>query len=713
MQIIELLTEINNYLPSYEFRILFLLFLGGITILGIVFFLLRRKLKRKITIAAISFLVLLIYLAFPIVGYINGYPYEQYLTTEFIILTSTYLIILLAVIIFLILLSFKKSFAKVFFWLQFLISLAIIILLLAASVFAEPKVYSRGASEEGILEEASGITVSFSVPMNKDALDIHISPETEIDISYTYVFNSPNWITSFTVQPKESFLPDQKVVIYTTGISRIFPNGQKHENSQEFFTPSTPTIEQVVLGADTNNFPLNEGIIVELDSKDQQFVEWEPVFEPLVEYEVKRDSTDKIEIVPLNLKQGTEYKILLYRNIIKYNTQTYQKISQESRELIKEISFRTIPAPGLTGFNRDNSYISNKEPLILTFESPILESSITGKVSITPVVEGDITLSEDKKQIIFTPKSEFSKNTEYTVTIGKGIMNTLGGYIEEDIVIAFKTPGYVKLSSASPWNGAKDIAITTKTISLTFDQPVNKESVETNWSITPNMSGTFSWKKNTVYYTIDGTLSYGTKYTISVAPGIVSIYGFNSNTTISTSFTTKYETVLLNVPQYYQSESFTCNLAATRMILAYKGISSTEGGIRDSIGIGENPSTSWVDGYGVHSGPISSYISSRGVSNSIKSGWNLTSALQEVKNGNPVLLYVYNGYSQPYGAFELLGGYTGYKGMHSEVIVGYVGKPESPQTIYTNDPWRGRRTYTPSTLLSKWAYLGYTGIVIY
>lgn len=713
MQIIKLLTEINNYLPSYEFRIIFLFFLTCITILLLLFYFFSKKIKKKLTRSLIAILFLPIYTSLPIYLYLSGDTYEKYLAQEFVILTTAYLVIFISTTVFLILLSLKRDFVRIFLWFQLVITIAVVILLLIVSLFAEPRVYGEGANDQGILEEASGITISFSVPMNKDFLNIHISPETEINISYKYIFNSQKWISSYTVQPKESFLPEQKVVIYTTGITRLFPLGLKHENSQEFFTPTTPAIEEVVLGTDTNNVPINEGIVIELDSKDQQFVEWEAIFDPIVEYEIKRDSSNKIIIMPLNLKQGTQYKLSLYRNIIKYDTQTYKKISQESHELIEEFSFRTIPAPGLLSFNREGEYISNKEPLILNFESPIQEDTVEGRFSLSPELEGNITLSEDKKQIIFTPTTEFQKNTEYTATISKGIMNTLGGYIEEDIQITFKTAGYVKLSSSSPWNGAKNIEITTKTLSMTFDQPVNKESVEKGWSISPSVNGSFSWRNNTVYYTLSNNLAYGTKYTITIPAGIVSIYGYNSNTSITTSFTTKYETVRLNVPQYYQTESFTCNLAATRMVLGYKGISSTESGIRSAIGIGENPLTSWVDQYGVHAGPISSYISSRGVSNSIKSGWNLTSALQEVKNGRPVLIYVYNGYSQPYGTFELPGGYTGYKGMHSEVIVGFVGKPEAPQAIYTNDPWRGPRTYTSGTLLGKWAYLGYTAIVIY
>jgi len=51
--------------------------------------------------------------------------------------------------------------------------------------------------------------------------------------------------------------------------------------------------------------------------------------------------------------------------------------------------------------------------------------------------------------------------------------------------------------------------------------------------------------------------------------------------------------------------------------------------------------------------------------------------------------------------------------MHSEVIVGYIGTPQSPTTVITNDPWLGKRYQSVSSFKYYWSYLGNTGIVIY
>jgi hypothetical protein len=51
--------------------------------------------------------------------------------------------------------------------------------------------------------------------------------------------------------------------------------------------------------------------------------------------------------------------------------------------------------------------------------------------------------------------------------------------------------------------------------------------------------------------------------------------------------------------------------------------------------------------------------------------------------------------------------------MHSEVVVGFVGKVDSPTNIILNDPWRGRRYLSLGTFNSLWSCIGNTAIVVY
>jgi len=713
------ITQLSDKLPNFNVRaFLLIVLLIWIIILITPYVLSNKEITNKIIKILKKYIYLILACLSLLVGTTIYLFYKQYLEQIF----GNNLIYILIPFVVLILFSISKFILSIFNIIKIkkiilitelsLIS-SIFFLILSISLFTVPHVFVTTKSNSQILENTEKITLQFTSPLRTSDIKITVSPDTKFDLTYDYFLGFRGLVESISITPTESFLPNQKVVVYTTGIQRIFPWGVKHENSQEFFTPKEPEIEEVVLGTDIQNVNIEQAIVIELDTNDSKSIEWKALFNPEVEYEIKRDFDNSLVIQPIKLKQGTNYELEIIKSVIKYNPKTYEKISTESQESVHKISFKTTPPPGILSYNRSSGIISNSQPLIINFEIALKEETLNNRFSISPIVEGTTTLSEDKKQIIFTPKSNFAKNTEYTFTILSGLENILGGYTEADISASFITPGYVALSYSSPRNGATNIPITTSSLSLTFNQPIDHTSVQERFSMSPNIGGTFSWSGNTLTYTFSSALSYGTKYTITISSGVIATYGINSVSNITSSFTTKPETVLLNVPLYFQSESFTCNLAATRMVLSYKGISSTESGIRSSIGIGQDPNSSWVDKYGVHWGPISSYISSRGVSNTVRRGWDLTSALQEVKNGHPILIYIYNGSSLPIGSFELPGGYTGYKGMHSAVIIGYIGKPESPTTVIVNDPWRGKRNLTPGTFKNLWSYLNYTGIIIY
>ena len=185
------------------------------------------------------------------------------------------------------------------------------------------------------------------------------------------------------------------MVIYTTGIQRLFPGGVKHENSQEFFTPKDPNIEHIVLGTDIQNVDVEQEIVLDLDSQDQKFVEWRALFIPQVEYEIERGLGDSVIIKPLEkLRQGTQYELQILKSIIKYNPVTLEKISTESEETVKIVQFRTALPPGITAFNRGGEEIGVSEPLVIYFENPLKSHSVDGKINISPKVEGEISLQK-------------------------------------------------------------------------------------------------------------------------------------------------------------------------------------------------------------------------------------------------------------------------------------------------------------------------------
>jgi Bacterial Ig-like domain len=98
----------------------------------------------------------------------------------------------------------------------------------------------------------------------------------------------------------------------------------------------------------------------------------------------------------------------------------------------------TIPPSGATG-------VQVNSPITATFSEPIRSSTITPNTFVIKDSQGNrttgiITISEDKKVVIFTPEPSLKdNNTEYTVTITKAVTDIAGNTMTSDKVWTFQT----------------------------------------------------------------------------------------------------------------------------------------------------------------------------------------------------------------------------------------------------------------------------------
>jgi uncharacterized protein YvpB len=593
-----------------------------------------------------------------------------------------------------------------------ILSFLFLVSFLLVSLFAKPYVTLPESLGDNI-STVERIQFSTTVPVRKNELEVNVSPEQVYTVEYDNFLFFNNLITGLTIVPKYSYPANTKIVTYFTGLSNLWPGGRYHEQNLDFFTPPLPVINATNFPEDGEYVPVDTEIDIQLSGVTGEFVYWDIKIEPEAEHELI-EKNNSLVIRLGDLKQGTEYKVVLSQAERIFDITTGQDKSIGELKGVATFNFQTTPPPNIESYNWKSEQMSVKEPLRITFSDKLKEENLEDYFVIEPETLGELKLLDDGQVLQFTPDSGFKKNTDYKVTVKSGLENKLGGYLEEDAILEFSTPGYLYVIGVYPRNYSTGIKRGFSTISVTFNQPVNKSSAQSSFSISPSINGSFYWRDNTMYYNLSSSLSYGTRYSIKIASGVDSLYGYALANQFQSVFTTEEETFKLDVPQYYQvGGEFSCNLVATKMALAYKGVSTSIDSIKSSIGVGQDPNSSFVEGYGVHWGPISSYISSRGVSNTIKSGWNVNSLVQEVKSGHPVILFWYNGYTTPKEAFELEGGYTGYHGMHSEVVVGFVGKVDSPSKIILNDPWRGPRQLSIGTFNSMWSYLGNKAIVVY
>lgn len=570
---------------------------------------------------------------------------------------------------------------------------------------SSPQAYSK------LIDASPEIRLMFSVPVDKDAITFHVSPVIEGE----WLWERPQIGKLYrTVRflPAESFLPDSRIVVYMVGLRSILQKDTAHELAVEFIGPRTPQLSEVFPHDGQESVPSTTSLLFSYDEPVGDFVDTKVVVEPAhSDFHVENDGTGQIVRFDQPLRQDQKYTVNVFQTARSYDTKTREDRIRGDTRHISNFSFTTVTTPLIADYKPKGASVLPDTPLQVTFDQPMVQESVSASLHIEPSVQGEVAWV-DESTFTFTPNGGWERGTEYIVGFDTGLTSELGGVITDTIELRFETIGAVKVTNISPLNGASGIDPHGANVSITFDQPVDQQSAQSAVSISPQVAYSTNWQGNTLILSTAGKLSYNTRYSIKIAPGIKGTYGLDSTQAVESSFVTKQKSFVLGIPYYGQEETFTCNIAAMRMALAYRGVYLSENTIQDGVGLSDNPNTGWVDGYGTHIGPAAGFIDNyRSVG--VKQGWNVTDMLKEVQNGNPVIIWEYNRYSQPPGAFTLASGATGYMGMHSEVIRGYIGEIDNPTHILTNDPWRGQLTYTIDAFENIWGYMNNIALVVY
>ncbi|MDD3661796.1 MAG: Ig-like domain-containing protein [Candidatus Dojkabacteria bacterium] len=555
------------------------------------------------------------------------------------------------------------------------------------------------------------IFVEFDIPVKESDIEFHISPDVPGDWTFKRIVPSLPYSRKAVFHPQESFYPESEVVVYIVGIESLSTVGKSHEHALEFKAPAIPKVELFTPSNGSGDVPTTADIVIDYNAPLGKYVSFTVEIEPPAEYRVlNNDSTQRIDF-PQGLLQDEEYTVRVYETPRSYDVSTNDDLSVGDTEMVAETTFRTVTTPLVESYEPKGENALPDNELVVVFDQRMDRESVESHFSVEPTVNGVMTW-RDERTFVFTPTENLPKDTAFEMKFSKGMVSVASGATSKDIVLPFRTIGPVRVSTISPVSGSSGLNPLSTEISIAFNQEVDHASAQEHIVINPQPAGTFIWDGTTVRYQVSGSLSYSTRYTVRVTAGIKSVHGMDSVEEFMAEFTTKANIFSLSVPWYKQQETFTCNVAAARMVLAYRGVYLSEEQVRSAIGIGGDPNQSWVPRYGVHAGPVASFIG-RYRTAVVRQGWDVVSLAKEVEAGNPVIVWWYNRYSQPPGAYTLESGATGYMGMHSEVVKGFIGSSDDPQSILTNDPWRGPLTYTKSLFLSTWGYLGYTAVVVY
>ncbi len=197
------------------------------------------------------------------------------------------------------------------------------------------------------------------------------------------------------------------------------------------------------------------------------------------------------------------------------------------------------------------------------------------------------------------------------------------------------------------------------------------------------------------------------------------------------------ETVL-SVPVYYQKYSLSCEIAALRMALGYKGIYVSEDNLiknlpfatygprkfdaKKNTNIWADPNVGFVGlingkmpstGYGVYEKPILN-LARKYLDAKIIEPATLDALIQEISAGNPVVVWgsVSDGkdisWQTPTG--ETI---KAISGEHARVAAGFRGPTEAPTHILLIDPIYGKIQMTTGEFIRDWGLLKNKAVVVY
>ena len=589
---------------------------------------------------------------------------------------------------------------------------------IAAQLTRVPALVYTSPAPGGILDmRTPQITATFATPLNFKALRVYSYPETELTITpIGYLDNRIPFGRSITITPKTTYPGGEPILLFFSNIEGPLTHGFGGEHMLEFVASDLPTVDQIASTEPLAGVSPDTTFTATLTSPLLPSSQWHATTTPSHPVSVTAISDTSLTIHPDKpFTQGTTYTMTLHQIPSIYRYEDGEILQKLPARAEKVITFKTVNPPFVQTFTPIGTSVNPGSDISFVFDEPMDTVRMEKMITATPDFAKTFVWEQGEK-ILRIRHEVLSHDTTYVVILPKGIATAKGGTLETSAHFQFKTAGPVTLADSSPSHEASDISVQSK-VQITFDQDVSG-TIANLFTIQPSTPGKITSNKNIVTFAPDKPLAYSTHYVLQLAPGIQSVYGLPSAAPILVSFTTEPEQIALAVPYYKQQQAFTCNIAAVRMLLAFRGIMTDESTLISIIGSAGtrgngNPYKGYVSDYGTYWDAVRRGVAPYRSSRLIING-KLTDVIAELVKGNPVMIWGQNGWSDPHDiSWTATDGRYIYaiNGMHSAVVRGFRGSQNNPTHILLNDPWRGQYTIPVNEFLRRWGYFSVALVV--
>lgn len=494
-------------------------------------------------------------------------------------------------------------------------------------------------------------------------------------------------VSALVFTPDQPLRYGQSYLVQLSDVRRAITRELLPDHLVRVVTEIAPDIVSFTPADETKGVPVDVELRLKLKPGSSARPEIKLI--PEVSLELAESDSDYVWR-PRDLRQGTKYEVAISNG---------NESDPEKRQLYSS-SFTTVAEPKVVEATQtDHFYLGAVIKVVFDQAMERSEEALRFEV---PGVGG----WRDDRTYEFVPR-DLKPDTAYAYTVLAGAKSADGGRVETDQRYSIKTPGQIYLNASSP-SGAS--AGTSEAISATFDQPVDKASAEAAFSIAPKVNGSFSWEENRLTFK-PASLDNQTTYIVSFAAGVKAVYGLPNAKLLSFQFTTVPKTVKLNVPYYKQQYYLSCEEAALRMALAYRGIYTNDMEIVQRVGYNPRPrdtvTNTWDDpyqmfvgdingiqgktGYGVFAEPIAKAARTYGRDAASFRNVSAKFLAEQIHAGHPVVIWGYWNKAPANDVWNLPGGgqVNGYYGEHARTLIGVTGRADSPVGFYIHDPLDG------------------------
>jgi hypothetical protein len=132
-----------------------------------------------------------------------------------------------------------------------------------------------------------------------------------------------------------------------------------------------------------------------------------------------------------------------------------------------------------------------------------------------PYLDGTAAWNQAQTTLTFTPSDRFTPGQSYTLFLDPNLKSARGEAFAETQSWQLTVLSGPSVISRTP--GAATLSTRRPAIALTFDRPMDSESVAQAFSVRPEVSYSLSWNSNVLNVALQEALTPGTRYTFTIA----------------------------------------------------------------------------------------------------------------------------------------------------------------------------------------------------